>query len=127
MAHSHGIRENGLGFGTRGHAVGLGWFRKGLSVGFGDTCHLPKGLRKVGCFGLVSERGFRKASPAGGSGSLDWRSTVRIHPLDRTEARIDRTGRESERCGPSDLISMARVDRLDRTERNIRAMGAVGS
>ena len=24
----------------------------------GDTCHLPKGLRKVGCFGLVSERGL---------------------------------------------------------------------
>ena len=60
MANSGDIRENVLWFGTREHTAGLGWFRKGLSVGFWDTCHLPKGLRKVGCFGLVSERGFRK-------------------------------------------------------------------
>ncbi len=36
-----------------------GWFRKGLSVGFGDTCHLPKGLRKVFWAGL-SRKGFRR-------------------------------------------------------------------
>ena len=54
VAHSHDIRGNGLG------------------SALGDTCQLPKGLRKGGgCFGLVSERDFRKASPAGGSGSLD--------------------------------------------------------
>src|SRR6266542_6393996 len=44
---------------------GFGLVPEGLSVGLGDTCHLPKRLRKVGCFGLAAERGFRKASPVG--------------------------------------------------------------
>ena len=40
--------------------TGSGWFRKAYRSGFGDTCQLPKGLRKVWCFGWFPKRGFRK-------------------------------------------------------------------
>ena len=120
--------SGGISPGTRVHAAGLGWFRKGLSVGFGDTCHLPKGLRKVGCFGLVSEKGLPEGLPGG------WHRVVRleINGWD-SSFRSDRLNC-SERRWPSDSKWAAKIDSLDRaeagidrTERNARAMGAVGS
>ena len=54
MAHSHDIRGNGLG------------------SALGDTCQLPKGLRKGG----VLRAGFRKGLPEGFSGG--WLRVVRL-------------------------------------------------
>ena len=87
VSHSEGWSGRG-GFRQRlrkeAFGTGSGWFRKAYRSGFGDTCHLPKGLRKRGCVGLVSERGFRKAL------SLGWHRVVRLvingwdHLSDRT-------------------------------------------
>src|SRR6266540_4370507 len=92
--------------GTR-RVASSGGFRRVVSLGFGDTCHLPKGLRKVGCVGLVSERGFRKAL------SLGWHRVVRLE-INGWDSSF-RSGRMncSERRWPSGSRWAATIDSLD--------------
>ena len=132
-----GIRDSaGVSLGTRGDSEGSRgsllfshserWQVRVASGGsylpgvLGDKCHLPKGLRKVGCFRLVSERGFRKAFSGG------WHRAVRLEINGWDSSFRSNRLNCSERRWPSDSKWAAKIDSLDRAEAGIDRTGRKG-
>ena len=89
MAHSHDVRENSLG------------------SALGDTCQLPKGLRKGGL-----RAGFRKGLPEGFSGG--WLRVVRLEINGWDSSFGSDRMNCSERRWLSDSKWAAKIDSLDR-------------